>query len=93
MYYKVAQHQKIMFKRHLSVIKLFVNIVNSHKMEKIAVRNKTVARLHFFYNASYIFLKLLVKKRKNKHLILAELAVKLPTKHGSFRGPKHQQQR
>lgn len=86
MYYKVAQHQKIISKRHLSVIKLFVNILNSHKMEKNAFRNKTVASLHFFYNASYLFLKLLVKK---KHLILAKLAVKLPTKHGSFQGPKH----
>lgn len=61
MYYKVAQHQKIIFKRYLSVIKLFVNMVNSHKMEKIAFRNKTIAGLHFFYNASCVFLKLLVK--------------------------------
>lgn len=67
MYYKVAQRQKITFKKHLSVIKLFVNIVNSHKMAKIALRNKTVASLHFYYNASYIFLKLLVKKNKKKH--------------------------
>lgn len=54
-------------------------------MEKIAFRNKTVASLHFFYNACYVFLKLLVQKKK--HLTLAKLAVKLPTKHGSFRGP------